>query len=67
MFRGQFCANMSLHTTASGHQLEGSLIMTVLESEVIIRLFWGVCIMLVYDLPHDQSLIEAEEMYHDDY
>lgn len=67
MFWGQFCTNMSLHTTARGHQLEGPLIMTVLESEVIIWLFLGVCIMLVYNLPHDQGLIEVEEMYHYDF
>lgn len=57
----QLCTNMPSHTTARGHQLEGTLVMT----EVIIWLFLGVCIMLVCDLLLDQSLIRAEGTYHE--
>lgn len=62
---GQFCINMSLHTTARGHQLEVTLVMTFLETEVIIWVFLGVCIMFVCDLLCDQSLIKSGEMYYD--
>lgn len=39
--------------------------MTFLETEVIIWVFLGVCIMFVCDLLCDQSLIKSGEMYYD--
>lgn len=65
MFLGQFCINMPLQTTARGHQLEVTPVMTFLKTEVITWVFLGVCIMLVCDLLRDQSLIKSGETYYD--
>lgn len=52
-----------VQTCLHAQQLEGKLVTTSLETEVIVWLFLGVCIMLVCDLLLDQSLIKAGEVY----